>query len=155
MEAAAAKTLSHFDGHGAPAAGGEQHRRIPRVQGEVGKDHFGQALHLLEEHRLALAVGAHHLVVVGQRQLHDRMEARKAAVARKDFFDAHAGVAGAKQVHQPSLENRGGAPAGGLRDGVELSFGDAPQDGGGAFEILRSVLAHPSTIRPSRMWTMR
>ena len=66
----------HLDRHGRGAAGAEHHHRVGRAQVEVGQDRLGQPLDALDEHRLALAVGADDLRVEGHRELDHRVEAR-------------------------------------------------------------------------------
>ena len=73
---------------------------VVRAEAEVVEDDLGQAGHALDEHGLALAVGAHHVGVVRHRQLHDGMEAREAAVAREHLLDRDARVARAEEVHE-------------------------------------------------------
>ena len=80
--------------------GGEDHHHVVRPEAEVAQDDLGQAGHALDEHRLPLAVGAHHLGVEGHRQLHDGVEAGEAAVAREHLLDRDARVAGAEEMHQ-------------------------------------------------------
>ena len=91
-----------------------------RPEGEVGEDDLGQARHALDEHRLALAVGADDLRVEGHRQLDDGVEARIRAVAREHLLDRDARVAGAEEMDEPVGRDGLRAPLAGLFDGVRL-----------------------------------
>src|SRR5207247_2468038 len=59
-----------------------------------------------QEHRLPLAVRAYHQVMEAQRQFHDRIEARKRAVARPHFLDQNATMARAEKMHHPPGQDR-------------------------------------------------
>ena len=98
----------HVDDDLVDAAVGVDEERVGRAEHEIPQDHLPQPLHMFEEHGLPLAVGAHDDVVVGQRQLHDGMEARKAAVAREHLLDEDTRVAGPEEVHQAAARRWSG-----------------------------------------------
>ena len=74
---------------------------------EVPPEDRAEPLDVLQEHRLPLAVGADDRVVIGHRQLDDRVEARERAVPREHLLDGHPRVARAEDVDQPA---RRGSP---------------------------------------------
>ena len=96
-----------------------------RAEGEVRQDDLGEAGRPLDEHRLALAVGADDLGVERHRQLDDRVEARVRAVAREHLLDRDARVAGAEEVDEAVGGDGVGAPLAGLLDRLGLRRGDA------------------------------
>ena len=81
--------------------------------------------HPLDEHRLALAVGAHDLGVEGHRQLDHGVEPGIRAVAREHLLDRDARVAGAEQVDQAVRRDGIGAPAARRLEGIGLGRGEA------------------------------
>ena len=71
------KEPGHFDRHGVTTAGGNDQRGILFTQVKITKYPLGQTTLAFQEHRLPLAIGSHHRVVVGERQFHDRVEPGK------------------------------------------------------------------------------
>ena len=84
------------------------------------EDDLGEARRPLDEHRLALAVGADDLGVERHRQLDHRVEAGIRAVAREHLLDRDPRVAGPEQVDEPVGGDRVGAPLARLLDRVGL-----------------------------------
>ena len=76
-EAAPACPAGHLDRHGGRAPGREDEQHVMGAEREVVEDDLGQPGHPLDEHRLALAVGADDLGVERHRQLGDRVEAEE------------------------------------------------------------------------------
>ena len=81
------RAARHLDRDRGRAAGGEDDHDVLGAEREVVEDDLGQAGHALDEHRLALAVGADDLGVERHRQLGDRVEPRVRAVAREHLLD--------------------------------------------------------------------
>ena len=69
------------------AAGAEDDHRVAVAKREVGEDRVREPLDALDEHRLALAVGAHDLRVVRHRELDNEVEARERAVPGEQLLD--------------------------------------------------------------------
>ena len=67
----------HVDRHGVAAAGRDGQERVVGRGGEVPPEDRAEALDVLQEHRLPLAVGPDDRVVIGHRQLDDRVKARE------------------------------------------------------------------------------
>ena len=132
----------HLDDNLVDAAVGEDDEAVGRCQDEVAQDDLAQPFDMLQEHGLALAVGADDLVVVGQRQFDDGVEAGEAAVAREHLLDEHARVAGAEEVHQAVAGDGVRADVGGACQGVELCVLDALDNGRGGGEIGLSRVLH-------------
>ena len=73
-----------------------------------------EPLDVLQEHRLPLAVGADDGVVIGHRQLDDRVEARERPVAREHLLDRHPRMARCRRrgpAGRPGSSPRTGAAA--------------------------------------------
>ena len=99
----------HVDRHGVAAAGRDGQERVVGRRREVPPEDRPEALDVLQEHRLPLAVGPDDRVVIGHRQLDDRVEPRERAVAREHLLDGHPRMARAEDVDQPAA--RGSSPA--------------------------------------------
>jgi hypothetical protein len=117
---ARARLPRDLDRDGGPAARAEDHHHVLGAQLEVGQDRPGEPLDPLDEHRLALAVRADDLGVVGHAQLDDRVEARVRAVAREHLLDGDPRVARAEEVHQPAAADRPRAEGAGALDLLRL-----------------------------------
>src|SRR5918994_3886980 len=135
------RALGDLDRDGSAAAGAEDEHHVRRLQLEVGEDRLRQALDPLDEHRLALAVGADDLRVEGHRELDDRVEARIGAVAREHLLDRDPRVAGAEQMHEAAARDRVGTEAGDLGHGRALRLEPFQQRFGG-LEVPRRLDAH-------------
>jgi hypothetical protein len=79
----------HVDGHGVAAAARDGQQRVVTRDREVAPELRAEALDVLQEHRLALPVGADHGVVIAHRQLDDRVEPRERPVTGKHLLDGH------------------------------------------------------------------
>ena len=114
----------HLDRHGRRAAGREDHHHVRGPNAKFERIDLGQAGRPLDEHRLALAVGADDLGVERHRQLDHRVEAGVRAVAGEHLLDRDARVAGPEQVDQAVGGDRLGAPAAGGLDRLGLGRGE-------------------------------
>src|SRR5271166_2305003 len=85
-----------------------------RVDREVAPEHRAEALDVLQEHRLALPVGADHMVVIAHRQLDDRVEPRERPVAGKHLLDGDPRMPRAEDMHQPAGQDGRRESLGGL-----------------------------------------
>ena len=124
-QAARPRLLRHLDRQGREAARREDDHQVvgPKLKFErIVAASPGMSL---DEHRLALAVGADDLRVERHRQLDDRVEARVRAVAREHLLDRDARVACAEEVDQAAAGDRVGAPLAGGLDGIRLRVADA------------------------------
>ena len=84
----------------------------------------------LDEHCLALAVGADHLRVERHRQLDHRVEAGVRAVAREHLLDRDPRVAGPEEMDEAVRCDRIGAPLARGLDRLALCRGDPIEDSG-------------------------
>src|SRR5262245_46074395 len=134
----------HLDRHCAEPGRAEHHHRVGRVQVEVAQDGLTETLHALDEHRLALPVGAHDLRVERHRQLDDRMEARKGPVAREHLLDGDPGVPGAERVDEPAAADGVGAQAGRPLQ-LGILAGDVFEEIAHKVDIARGRHRHPAT----------
>ena len=127
--AALLKRLCDLDGDDVATAGGNDEGGVGLGEVVVAQDALGQAVGVLEKHRLPLAIGTDDLVVKRERQLDDRVEAGERPVAGPHFLDHDPAVPGAKQVNHAPGEDAPGKPLGGLLDGIDLGidrFGQPP-----------------------------
>src|SRR5262245_3763596 len=81
-DTALAKTFRDFDRDDVATARRGHERGIFRLEIEVPQNALGQSAHVLEEHRLPLAVRAHHEIMKAEREFDDRIEPRERSVAR-------------------------------------------------------------------------
>src|SRR6478752_5777887 len=125
------RALGHLHGDRRMATRGEHHHDVMRPEGEVPEDDLGKARRPLDEHRLALAIGADDLRVERHRQLDDRVEARVRAVAREHLLDRDARVPGAEEVDEPVVGDGIGSPLACRLDRVSLRGADAIEHRGG------------------------
>src|SRR3989442_6456958 len=87
---------------------------------KVTQDAFGQAAHILQEHRLPLPVGADDHVMETERQLDDRIKAGERSITWPHFLDHDSTVTTAEQVYHPPGKNSSRKPFRRLFDRVFL-----------------------------------
>ena len=119
--AAALKFLPHLHRHQIAAAARNHQRAVHLTQREIPQNARGQSAHILEEHRLALAIRADHPVVKRQRQFHDGIPAWERPVARPHLLHHDATVSAAENMDHAPGENARGKQIRGARDGIGLS----------------------------------
>lgn len=135
FDAALLKLLGHFDGNDVAAAAGDDEGAVAGHEVEVPQNPIRQASHIFEKHGLTLAVRADDEIVEGQRELDDGIEAWKRAVTRPHFLHENATVAGAKDMHHLSGQNRLGEHVRSLLDERKL-VSDSIEEALAGFEVL-------------------
>ena len=118
--AALLKGLCDLDRDDVATAGGNDEGGVGLGEVVVAQDALGQAVGVLEKHRLPLAIGTDDLVVKRERQLDDRVETGERPVARPHFLHHNPAVPRAKQVNHSPGEDAPGKPLGSLLDGIDL-----------------------------------
>src|SRR5438477_10425361 len=121
-----------------------------RAEVETLQDLFRIALILLEMQRRAETVGAEDVGMIRKRQFHHSDETGETALARRHFLAQHAGMAGAKQEHQPALGDGGGAYFRRLLDGRQLMLPNLAQEFGRLFEVRYRGIHEDLRIAESR-----
>ena len=98
------ENLCDLNRHHIAARGGHQQSAISGICLKVSQDAFGKTRHIFKKHGLALPVGTHHLMMVGQRKLHNGMKAGKRAITGPHFLNHDPAVPRAKQMHHSARE---------------------------------------------------
>ena len=127
--------LGHFDRHDVATAAGDDECAVAGLEIEVPQDAVRQTADVFEEHGLPLTIRSDDEVVKRQRELNDGIEAGEGAVARPHFLHQNAAVAGAKDVHHLSGEDRLCEHVGGLLDERKL-IADTIEESLAGVEVL-------------------
>ena len=123
LHATALELLRHFNRHQIASRRGGHQGGILRGKVVVAEDAGGQAVDVLQEHRLPLSIGTHHEVVEAQGELHDGVKPGERSVAGPHFLNEDAAMPGAKTMHHSAGQDGLGKEARGLRDGLLLGDG--------------------------------
>ena len=95
----------HLDGNEVATAGGSDQGAVSRGEIEIAENALGEAGDILEEHGLALAIGADHQIMEGERKFHDGIEPGKGTIAGPHFLDENARMAAAEEMHHAPGKN--------------------------------------------------
>src|SRR5687767_13071042 len=95
--AALFKALGHLDGHQIATAGGCHERAVFGGDFKVSQDAFGETRDIFEEHRLPLPIRPNDSIMKRERELNDRIETGKRAVARPHLLNQDPAVPGTEE----------------------------------------------------------